>query len=74
MTLNEPRIYHIYKRGNNQQSVFFPGKLFLFPSQVSKYIKSVSTQQPKSLKGDPLKLCILQYLWEKLKLGQLKKA
>ena len=40
MTLNQPGIYHIYNRGNNQQMIFFtPENYIYFLKKCHKYIK-----------------------------------
>jgi len=43
MTIHEPGIYHIYNRGNNQQTIFFSQEnYFYFLRKCHKYIKPVS--------------------------------
>ncbi len=43
MTIHEPGIYHIYNRGNNQQTIFFNQEnYFYFLRKCHKYLKPVS--------------------------------
>lgn len=43
MTIHEPGVYHIYNRGNNQQTIFFNQEnYFYFLRKCHKYLKPVS--------------------------------
>ena len=43
MKLTEPGIYHIYNRGNNQQTIFFSDEnYFYFLRKCHRYLKPVS--------------------------------
>ena len=43
MTIHGPRIYHIYNRGNNQQTIFFSDENYLyFLRKCHRYLKPVS--------------------------------
>lgn len=43
MTIHEPGIYHIYNRGNNQQTIFFSDENYLyFLRKCHRYLKPVS--------------------------------
>ena len=43
MIIHEPGVYHIYNRGNNQQTIFFnPENYFYFLRKCHKYIKPAS--------------------------------
>ena len=43
MTIHEPGIYHIYNRGNNQQTIFFSDEnYFYFLRKCHRYLKPVS--------------------------------